>query len=179
MSHAVLTSSVSEHWNTPAEIVNMIREVANGRIALDPCSNRYSVVQAEVEYVHPHQDGLSQDWSQDARGGLVYVNPPYGRALAAWAPKIALEAKAGVELLVLVFAKTDTRWFRELAAVSDGVAFLPRRIRFTHGGNELDAATHPSALIYCAGGDTDKARRFADIISRHHPGTLIHLGSWL
>lgn len=172
---SVLTSSASADWNTSKDVVDLAREVGGGRIALDPCSNQWSIVDAELEYrLDFGTDGLARSWVEDAEGGLVYANPPYGRALAKWGPKIAAEARAGAEILACVFAKPDTGWFRAMAPTASAVAFLPRRLRFTLHGEELDASTHPSALFYYG----PSAHRFARIVERRFPGSLIHVGAW-
>lgn len=175
MNNEILTSSASADWNTPPEIIRLAREIGGGRIALDPCSNAWSVVGADLEYrMAEGLDGLARDWTDDAEGGLVYVNPPYGRELAKWSPKVVAEAEKGAEILACVFAKTDTGWFRSMAAAASCVAFLPRRLRFTLHGKVLDAATHPSALLYFG----RSVHRAARAIERAHPGALLHVGAW-
>ena len=70
-SMQVLTSSESNEWYTPAEIISLVREVL-GEIDLDPASNEIAnqVVGAE-EYFS--KDGLELTWH-----GSVFLNPPYG-----------------------------------------------------------------------------------------------------
>ena len=65
---------LSQSWCTPHKYVNAIKRFWNGKIDLDPCSNEYSVVEAEVEYRLPMHDGLKESWNYPT----VYVNPPYG-----------------------------------------------------------------------------------------------------
>ena len=65
---------LSQTWCTPPKYVNAIKRFWNGKIDLDPCSNEYSVVKAEVEYRLPEHDGLKENWDYPT----VYVNPPYG-----------------------------------------------------------------------------------------------------
>ena len=67
--------SLSQHWCTPPQYVAAIREFFDGTIALDPCSNCYSIVDAEVEYLLPDVDGLKASWDYPS----VFINPPYGR----------------------------------------------------------------------------------------------------
>ena len=56
-------NSLSQSWCTPHKYVNAIKRFWNGRIDLDPCSNEYSVVEAEVEYCLPEHDGLQDSWN--------------------------------------------------------------------------------------------------------------------
>ena len=84
-------------------------------------------------------DGLRQSWH-----GRVYMNPPYGRPIAAWIAKLVDEVGAGqvTAAIALVPARTDTAWFRRL----DGwpVAFWHGRLRF---GQAPHAAPFPSAVV--------------------------------
>ena len=84
------------------------------------------------------------------------------------------EAARGAEILACVFAKPDTGWFRVMAPSAGVVAFLPRRLRFTLHGEDLDASTHPSALFYYG----PSAHRVARIVERRFSGALIHVGAW-
>src|SRR6185295_14828298 len=80
--------------------------------------------------------------------GLVYCNPPYGRALKVWAQKFRDEGAAGTELLVLVPARTDTAWFRLLtrgAGKARRVCLLDGRLKF---GDAKAPAPFPSAVAY-------------------------------
>jgi hypothetical protein len=78
--NAALLSSERPDWNTPARVVDVVREVAGGEIGCDPCSNATSIVGARVEYrLDRNQNGLELPWSS-----LTYINPPYGREIGAW-----------------------------------------------------------------------------------------------
>lgn len=107
----VMTSSDSEHWCTPPEVLAPVRSFAP--IRFDPFSNGGSIVRAQ-ESVIPPADSLVMDWPTD---GLNWCNPPYGRALARCATKIAEQAARGAEIATLVPARTDTKWWCELAPV--------------------------------------------------------------
>lgn len=51
-----------------------MKDFYGGSINLDPCSNEYSVVNAETEYRLPEHDGLKESWNYPN----IFVNPPYG-----------------------------------------------------------------------------------------------------
>lgn len=106
----VLNSSGSPNWCTPPEVLDPVRAFCGGVIRFDPCTNPGSIVGA-LEEINKARDGLSEEWPTD---GPSYINPPYGRALARWAQKIAEQARRGVECLTLVPARTDTRWWHTL-----------------------------------------------------------------
>ncbi len=48
----------NKDWGTPKKYVDAVRECFGGTIELDPCSNSYSIVNAQVEYPLPKHDGL-------------------------------------------------------------------------------------------------------------------------
>ena len=49
--------SQSQHWCTPPKYVEAVKNVFGGEIALDPCSNRDSIVHAKNEFLLPEADG--------------------------------------------------------------------------------------------------------------------------
>ena len=57
--------SQSVHWGTPSHYVQAVKRVFDGSIALDPCSNEWSIVGAEEEWMLPDVDGLSEEWAYD------------------------------------------------------------------------------------------------------------------
>ena len=55
-----MTKSLS--WGTPKKYVDLVKSFFGGEISLDPCSNEYSIVGANTEFILP-TDGLVQDLS--------------------------------------------------------------------------------------------------------------------
>ena len=145
MVDQALFSSDRQDWNTPKEILEMIQRV--NPIGLDPCSNGSSLVSAPVQWDRC-SDGLAQPWSGL---GLVFVNPPSGRAakgeagIIEWLAKCCYEAAHGVEVVALVPVRTDTRWFQEYGFTAQAVCFWRGRIRFVGGAS---CAPVPSAVLY-------------------------------
>jgi len=141
-------------WNTPSHIVKLIGECFE-TIDLDPCSDSVTSpnVPAKVIYTGPLEinptgngkDGLVEPWR-----GSVFCNPVYGRTIGLWVQKAITEFDAGraSEIILLVPARTDTKWFRTLLTIPP--AFL--RICFLHGrlkfGNQPMPAPFPSAIVY-------------------------------
>lgn len=150
---------------TPLEILELVRKF--GTISLDPCSNPWSQVQAEVELTRDSTPcGLSADWSALASEdpwSVVFVNPPYGRGqMDLWAKKISGEAAKGLQILALVKGDFSTRWWHRLWGSAVAVAMLRERVRF--GGGAHSAGTFPSALFFC--GDYDRSfPRFRRVFS--------------
>lgn len=109
-------NALSQDWGTPAKYVDAVRRFFGGRIDLDPCSNQYSIVRAETEYMLPERDGLIQSWDFPT----IYVNPPYGSNRAAgtritdWLHRCArAHLESGAEVVALVPVATNTlHWKR-------------------------------------------------------------------
>ena len=145
---------VSQHWRTPPKYVNAIRGFFGGDIALDPCSNEYSIVKAIVEYRLPHSDGLTKPWD----ASTVFVNPPYGRdkergtGIRDWLRQCSeTHSQYGTEVLVLVPVATNTRpWKDFVFGAAEAVTFLyDTRLRFLENGKDAGKGAPMScAMIY-------------------------------
>jgi hypothetical protein len=160
-----LNSSVKMDWQTPDSLLELVRR-ALGYIGLDPCTVRdnptdaHAICSPEVGL-----DGLTTVW---AGCGPVYVNPPYGRELPKWVAKCVEEAGKGAEIVLLVPARPDTRWFQnayKLAPAPNGnhgAPWTPPTILFWKGRLKFKgapaSAPFPSALFYW-GPRADKFRQ--------------------
>ena len=70
-------SNQSNDFNTPPELIEPIKSFWGGKIDLDPCSNKNSLVKAEAEWMLP-TNSLRQPWGIKApKKTTVFVNPPY------------------------------------------------------------------------------------------------------
>lgn len=145
-----MTSSANEHWNTPTEVIDLIKQ-RFGSVTLDPCSNSKSLVGAKMAYCGPDidKDGLVESWQC---GGLVFVNPPYGRKIRKWVDKCASEAdiayheKNNTEIILLGPARTDTAFFQKaVCPTADKILLWQGRLTFA-GANA--PALFPSFLAY-------------------------------
>ena len=140
MINAGLMSSQSAVWATPQCLFDRL-DVEFG-FTLDVCALPEN---AKCDtYFTPEQDGLKQEWS-----GVCWMNPPYGRQIVAWMKKAYESALAGVTVVCLVPARTDTAWWHDSAARGE-VRFLRGRLRF---GNAKHAAPFPSAIVIFRGGN--------------------------
>lgn len=136
--------SDSQEWYTPSTLLDdVLSRLGMDAFDLDPCSPRHGgPVPANHHYTRA-DDGLAQPWY-----GTVFCNPPYGREIAAWADKATREAATGAQVIMLVPARTDTKWWHSLMAAGGVPEFLPGRIRFERDGQPADPAPFPSALIW-------------------------------
>jgi len=76
-------------------------------------------------------------------GNAVWCNPPYGRGVGAWLDKAQVEASHGVVTVMLLPARTCTKWFHKHKDHCE-VRFIKGRLKFT--GND-HAAPFPSMLM--------------------------------
>ena len=134
-------NSLSRDWGTPPKYINAVKNVFGGEIALDPCSNKKSIVGARVEYMLPEADGLKASW--DYR--TIYVNPPYGAdrtfgtTIKHWLRRCSeAHHQYGSEVLALVPVATNTgHWKKYVWTNATAVAFLyDTRLRFLVGGKD-------------------------------------------
>ena len=147
-------TSLSQHWCTPPKYVRAIRKFFAGRIELDPCSNKHSIVKAEVEYCLPKTDGLRESWNY----GTIFINPPYGAdrkrgtTIRDWLRRCAeANARHDSEVLALVPVAVNTRhWKLNVWGAATGVAFLyDTRLRFLVNGKDGGKGAPMScAMIY-------------------------------
>lgn len=137
-----MMSSARPDWNTPAIVLDAVRRL--GPIELDPCSNEGSIVGATTT-CDGAIDGLALDWAATAGDGIVYVNPPYGRAIGAWTAKCADEERAGAEIVALLPARTDTAWWHRDVMTARSICLWRGRLTFLGAPGP---APFPSAVAY-------------------------------
>ena len=142
-----LLSSNNQTFNTPVNFLELVKRL--GEIGLDPCSNPHSLVGARRSLSLENGDnGLTEAWDDQ---GLVFVNPPYGRSIPAWVDKAcdtwvnARGSARDFECIMLIPARTDTRWFSKLLSGASALAFWRGRLTFLGAS---DPAPFPSLVVY-------------------------------
>ena len=120
----VMMSSDKMDWRTPPEMLDIVRQI--GPIGLDPCAPNDNNTGAKTFFT-ADDDGLQKSW---AGHGLVFVNPPYGRALKPWMAKMAREGTQATEIVALVPVRTDTAWWQDNVSSARRVCFYRGRIKF-------------------------------------------------
>jgi len=148
------TKTLSQHWGTPEKYVAAVRQVFDGKIALDPCSNPYSLVKAKITYRLPRQDGLKASWNFPT----IFVNPPYGAdrerstTIKHWLECCAAAHRVHrAEVIALVPVATNTgHWKKHVFGQATAVCFLyDTRLRFlVNGRDEGKGAPMSCAMIY-------------------------------
>lgn len=161
MSAGRTLNTLSQEWGTPPKYADAVRKFFGGKIDLDPCSNRHSIVHARVEYQLPRRDGLRESWNFPS----IYVNPPYGidkergTSIKKWLLRCAAAShEHQSEVLALVPVATNTgHWKKSVFGAAAAVCFLyDTRLKFlVDGKNGGKGAPMSCAMIYW-GADFDK-----------------------
>ena len=81
-------------------------------------------------------DGLKQEWT-----GVCWCNPPYGRQVGKWVEKAV---KSSATVVMLLPARTDTKWFHDWCLPYGKIEFLRGRLKF--GGCD-NSAPFPSMIV--------------------------------
>lgn len=166
--------SQTKDWCTPPSIIESVKEVFDGEIELDPCSNEWSLVGAERSYCLPQHDGLREPW--DAK--TIYVNPPYGSdrmrgtRIIHWFERMVRAANSGSEVIALVPVATNTHhWKSYVYPEASAICFLsaPRLRFYIQGEEDPKGAPMSCAVIYYG----SNWRKFAEAFREH--GAVIPL----
>ena len=132
MSGYIQTAQTVE-WETPQDLFDKLN--AEFHFTLDPCATPENAKCAK--FYTKEQDGLKQNWE----GQTVYCNPPYGREISRWVKKASEENALTV---MLIPARTDTKWFHDYIYKKQEVRFIKGRLKF---GGEKNSAPFPSMIV--------------------------------
>ena len=145
MNKKVMFSSKSDNWATPQDFYDELNKRFN--FELDPCADAENH-KCPIYYTK-EQDGLQQDWGRYR----TYVNPPYGREIGKWVEKAYETNKEHGNLIVMLLpARTDTRWFHNFIYKKAEIEFIKGRLKF---GNSKDSAPFPSMIVIFEEGKGD------------------------
>ena len=141
-------------WYTPPGIFNRLRL----EFTLDPASpgaDKVPWIPAKKHFTI-HDDGLKQSWENER----VWLNPPYNQQTAAWVEKFMQEYCTGI---MLVFARTDTKWFHDFAINADALCFVKGRIKFYRGDGYQGQGSGAASLLLARGRDCVEALKNSDL----------------
>ena len=140
-------TSNSEEWGTPQELFNRLNKEFN--FTLDICASKENA--KCTKYYTKEEDALKQEW-----GGVIWMNPPYGRQIGSWVKKARDAATQGKATVVcLLPARTDTAWWHDYAMKADEIRFIRGRLKF---GDGKGSAPFPSAVVIFKKGSTSPIR---------------------
>ena len=135
-----LMTSNTDEWATPISFYQELdREF---HFTLDPCSTKEN--HKCDKYYTKEDDGLNKSWG----GEIVYVNPPYGKEISKWTEKAYNENLKGATIVLLLPARTDTRWFHNFIYKKHEIRFIKGRLKFNDG---KQGAPFPSMVVVMKG----------------------------
>ena len=135
----IMFSSKSDMWATPQKLFDSLNQTYN--FTLDPCATAQSA--KCVKFYTEEDDGLSKDWA----GEVVFVNPPYSE-VGKWVEKCYNEYRQNdVISVLLVPARTDTKWFHKYCLYADMIQFVKGRVKFENGDPKPNSAPFPSMIV--------------------------------
>jgi phage N-6-adenine-methyltransferase len=147
----VAHSSKTDEWATPQATFDKLNK--QYQFGLDVCALQSSA-KTDAWYGPDHPDvsrrnGLQQDWTTDANGQPIWMNPPYGRTIGDWMQKAVKATEEGATVVCLIPARTDTSWFQDtvLRLQDEGradIEFVRGRLKF---GNAKNSAPFPSLIV--------------------------------
>lgn len=142
MNNDLMFSSKTDLWATPQDFFDALDK--EFRFETDVCALPENAKCAH--YFTPVQDGLAQEWT-----GVCWCNPPYGRKIGDWVKKAAESAKAGAVVVMLLPARTDTRWFHDYIYGQAEIRFVKGRLKF---GDATESAPFPNMVVVFQKEDT-------------------------
>lgn len=156
-------SSESNEWCTPPWILDLVRQVFDGAIDLDPCSSALAEPLVQAKYCFDqHADGLEQRWE-----GKVFVNPPFG--------KVAGQSQQGLFLTKGVdeFHKGHACEVMFLLKAAVGYQWLRCALEFPHAWmRDLISfhASQPSLSLL------EEQAKVAPLAANPHGSLMVYLG---
>ena len=133
----VLYSHKSDEWETPQDLFDKLNETYH--FDLDASATEQNA--KCHRFFDKAQDGLRQSWG----GYTVWCNPPYSQ-ITDWVRKAAHEQWNGTTTVMLIPARTDTKWFHEYVYEKRGVSiqFIKGRLKFS---GAMNSAPFPSMIV--------------------------------
>lgn len=136
-------------YETPPELYKMALELAGAdEFDLDVCCSRANIP-AKFHYIDGFADGLKWDW-----GRLNWCNPPYDQC-SKWIKKAYEEQQKGNETLMLIPARTETKYWHDYILDENGgcnrenveVKFLRKGYSFINPDTGKNCGVFKNALV--------------------------------
>lgn len=136
MNKEVMFSSKTDMWATPQDLFDKLNDEFH--FETDVCAVPENA--KCYKYYTPDIDGLKQEWT-----GNCWCNPPYGREIGKWVKKAATSKAMTV---MLIPARTDTKWFHDYIYNKAEIRFIKGRLKF---GGAQNSAPFPSMICVFRG----------------------------
>lgn len=132
MNTELMFSSKTDLWETPQDLFEKYDAIYH--FETDVCA--FPENAKCKRFFTPEMDGLKQEWS-----GVCWCNPPYGRQIGKWVEKAV---KSFATVVMLLPARTDTKWFHNWCLPYGKIEFLRGRVKFVGCDN---SAPFPSMIV--------------------------------
>ena len=95
------------------------------------------------QYLTEKDNALTTNWHKLSKS--IWLNPPYGREIRHWVKKAYIESlQPNTQVVVLTFARTDTKWWHDWAMRAAEIRLIPGRVKF---GKSQNSAPAPSCVL--------------------------------
>lgn len=145
-----------DEWYTPRWIIDTL-----GPFDLDPCAPPADVRLYEIapQSYTKEDDGLAKDWQ-----GVVYMNPPYSRALLRrFCEKMACHNNG---IALLVNRQDNLLWQEVIFPSARSMIFMRHRVKFLRPDGTAGSPFFGSCLI-AWGNECDRRLRLSSIEGKY------------
>ena len=133
-------SSATDMWATPQDFFDNLNNEFGFEI--DVCATAENA-KCKTFYTK-EQNGLEMPWN-----GVCWCNPPYGREIGKWVERAYTSSVGGGATVVMLLpARTDTKWFHEYIYGKAEIRFIKGRLKF---GDSKNSAPFPSMIVVFEG----------------------------
>lgn len=130
----------SNIWLTPIETYQLLND--EFKFDIDVATEKHNPLKTE-RFFTEKDNSLTKEWH-----GQVWLNPPYSN-IADWVKKAFTEFKRdnNRNIVMLIPARTDTKYFHRYIAPYAEVRFIKGRLKF----NDKGSAPFPSIVVIYGG----------------------------
>lgn len=131
-----------DEYGTPWSTYQQGVKLAGFTPIFDVCTNIFN--KKCGTFFTMRDDALTKQWFKD-----FYMNPPYSKVKQFLRYAWQQHQKWNVNGLILIYAKTDTRWWHEYVQDKAEVHFIQGRIKFNdyYGKQTVHPAPYPSCWV--------------------------------
>ena len=132
-------SSETPEWGTPQDLFDKLNDEFHFDLDIAASDSNHKC----ERYYTKETDGLAH---RDEWSGRVWCNPPYGRVIGDWVKACAEYSKKFNLAVMLLPARTDTKWFHDYIYSNPDaeIRFLKGRLHFNDSKN---SAPFPSMVV--------------------------------
>lgn len=109
-------------WVTPNDFFEPLNK--EFRFTLDVAADKQN--KKAERFFSKEDNGLEQSWENE----ICWCNPPYGRGAPKWIKKAKDETANNATSVLLILARTNTKWFHELCMKANEIRFVKGRPKF-------------------------------------------------